>query len=63
MKRLLIINIIDLPIANTNKYIKDIITGLLYINEIYTLEEIKEIHKDNLNRLHEVNTLEELCIT
>jgi len=60
MKKILIANLVYLPIVNTNKYVAGDISGNIYLNEIYTLDEIRDKHKTSTNKLHELDNLHEL---
>lgn len=63
MKLILIGNCVYLPIIDTNKYVAGDISGNVYFNQIYTLEEIKEYHKESTSELKEVKHLHELTKT
>jgi len=59
MKKILIGNCVYLPIIDTNKYVASSISGDVYLNEIYTLEEIQDKWKDwsglvYVDNLHEL---------
>jgi len=62
MKLLLIANCIYLPFNLPNsKYVSGSISGNIFLNEIYTIEEIKEKHKDSNYPLIECDDLHDLC--
>lgn len=58
MKTFVIGNVIYLPIEDSNKYIKGSINGTLFINEIYTEEEIREKHSTSSFELIESKSLD-----
>lgn len=58
MKKILIGNCVYLPIIDTNKYVASSISGEVYLNEIYTLQEIEDKWKGRdlkyVDNLHEL---------
>jgi hypothetical protein len=57
MKKIIIGNTIYLPIAETNKYVQGNIDGTIFFYSIYTLDEIKEKHKNSFYELIECDAL------